>query len=102
VELCRYEWRRTLFHTFGEKILLLLLLLELDPVLALEPALGRSEVILVLVVAESLHELADTADPACDAVLRRLVARLDVAQGRAGREKRKEVVRELVRHRVAR
>lgn len=87
---------RTVGDALGESLLELLLLLLLEPVLALEPAFGWD--IVVVVFFESLQIAAYALDLHGLALLGRMVGRWEVAKRRARRKERQEVGRQLVRH----
>src|ERR1700749_3068021 len=88
----------TVSDALCERLLDTFLLLLLLPVVLLQPALGRLERVILLVVFERGEVLADASDGCGAPMLRGVVAWREVSQGRTRREEREEIRRQFVRH----
>ncbi len=76
-------------------LLLLLLLFQLQSIASLQPAFRR---LVIVWLAQLVEILRDAADRRGLAILCRMVVEGEVSQGWTGREERKKIGRELVRH----
>ena len=92
--------RPTLCKSIRNQRLLLFLFLQLQPILALQPALGRMilDVFTDPFFFDPRQELSDAADVVGLAFFRRMIAGWKVTERRSGCEEGEEVWREFVRH----
>jgi hypothetical protein len=90
--------RRAVSDALCKQLVLFLLFLELVAVALLQPALGRDVAVIVLVILQGLHVLADARDLGRAALLRRVVSGFDPAQRRPRGEQVQEHRRKEMRH----